>query len=67
MACAFETECIINIRQYQTKIIICLKRRSKKSFLFVGKKENISAKELKLERCFDGIIYNLTIHGLIIG
>ena len=46
MACAFETECIINIRQYQPKIIICLKRRSKKSFLFVGKKENISAKEL---------------------
>ena len=46
MACAFETECIINIRQYQAKIIICLKRRSKKSFLFVAKKENISAKEL---------------------
>ena len=29
--------------------------------LFVGKKENISAKKLKLRRCFDGIIYTLAI------
>ena len=34
MACTVETECIINIRKYQRKIIVCPKRRSKKSFIY---------------------------------
>ena len=36
-------------------------QRKKEKYFFVGNKENIFASEFKLKRCFDEMIYILTI------